>query len=114
MERFLPRLNHCIGGLPVKTLRSDLAYALRLLCKSPRFTIAVVLTLAIGIASNTIIFSIARSVFLRQMAYPDAGRLVYVSQVYPGYPVAADSFLIPRFETSFRRTSPSTRSPPIR
>lgn len=81
----------------MRTLTNDLAYASRILLKSPRFTIAVVLTLAIGIASNTIIFSVAQSVFIRQMPYPDAGRLVYVSQVYPGYPVGGGQFSYPTF-----------------
>jgi putative ABC transport system permease protein len=81
----------------MRTLTKDLAYASRILLKSPRFTIAVVLTLAIGIASNTIIFSVAQSVFIRQMAYPDAERLAYVSQVYPGYPEGGGQFSYPTF-----------------
>jgi len=81
----------------MNALWNDLLYAIRLLSKSPRFTIVVVLTLAIGIASNTIIFSAAHSVFLRPMSYPDASRLVYVSQAYPGYPEGGGQFSYPTY-----------------
>lgn len=81
----------------MRAITNDLVYASRVLLKSRRFTIAVVLTLAIGIASNTIIFSIVQSVFIRQMAYPDASRLIYVSQVYPGYPAGGGQFSYPTF-----------------
>ena len=73
----------------------DLRLALRSLIKSRRFTLAVVLTLAIGIASNTLIFNVAESVFLRAMPYPDASRLVYVSQAYPGFPEGGGQFAYP-------------------
>ncbi|HYL62180.1 MAG TPA: ABC transporter permease [Candidatus Methylomirabilis sp.] len=78
-------------------LWNDFVYAIRLLTKSPRFTVVVVLTLAIGIASNTIIFSAAHSVFLRPMSYPDVGRLVYVSQAYPGFPEGGGQFSYPTY-----------------
>jgi putative ABC transport system permease protein len=81
----------------MSALGNELSLAARLLTKSPRFTIVVVLTLAIGIASNTIIFSAAHSIFLRPMAYPDAGRLVYVSQAYPGFPEGGGQFSYPTY-----------------
>jgi putative ABC transport system permease protein len=79
----------------MNSLWNDLVFACRVLLKSSRFTIAVVLTLAIGIASNTIIFSIARSIFLRGVSYPDSKRLVYVSQAYPGFPEGGGQFAYP-------------------
>src|ERR1700674_2381691 len=81
----------------MNTFWNDLSYAIRLLTKSRRFTAVAVLTLAIGIASNTIIFSAAHSVFLRPMSYPDASRLVYVSQAYPGYPQGGAQFSYPTY-----------------
>jgi putative ABC transport system permease protein len=74
---------------------SELRLALRVLLKSRRFTVAVIFTLAIGIASNTLIFSVAESVFLRPMPYPDSSRLVYVSQAYPGFPEGGGQFAYP-------------------
>jgi putative ABC transport system permease protein len=81
----------------MNALGNELSFAARLLTKSPRFTIVVVLTLAIGIGSNTIIFSAAHSIFLRPMPYPDAGRLVYVSQAYPGFPEGGGQFSYPTY-----------------
>ena len=74
---------------------SDARLALRVLLKSRRFTLAVTLTLAVGIASNALIFSVAESVFWRPMPYPDSSRLVYVSQAYPGFPEGGGQFAYP-------------------
>jgi putative ABC transport system permease protein len=79
----------------MNSLWNDLAFAVRILLKSRRFTAAVVLTLAIGIASNTIIFSIARGIFFYGVSYPDSKRLVYVSQAYPGFPEGGGQFAYP-------------------
>ncbi|HWA84753.1 MAG TPA: ABC transporter permease [Opitutus sp.] len=57
-----------------------LRLALRLLAKSPGFTALVVLTLALGIGANTAIFSLVSNTCLRALPYPDAGRLVHVSE----------------------------------
>ena len=77
---------------PLYSLFSEVRRALRVLRKSHRFTLAVVLTLAIGIASNTLIFGIAQSVFFPRIPYPDFSRLVYVSQAYPGSPEGGGQF----------------------
>jgi putative ABC transport system permease protein len=81
----------------MNTFWKEITLGLRLLSKSPRFTIGVVLILAVGIASNTVIFSVARSIFLRPMSYPDVGRLVYVSQAYPGFPEGGGQFSYPTY-----------------
>jgi predicted permease len=57
-------------------LRQDLAYALRLLQRAPAFTIAAMLTLAIGIAATVAVFSIANAVLLKPLDFVDPDRLV--------------------------------------
>ncbi|MFZ0278312.1 MAG: ABC transporter permease [Candidatus Sulfotelmatobacter sp.] len=58
----------------------DVRFGIRSLVKSRRFTIAAVLTLALGIGANTAMFSVVQSVLLKSWPFRDPGRLVLVSQ----------------------------------
>src|SRR6201996_1682206 len=60
----------------MRTLLLDLRYCARSLSKAKGFTLVVVVTLALGLASNVIVFSVINAILLRPLAYPDAGRLV--------------------------------------
>jgi predicted permease len=72
---------------PLEALGRDLRLALRGMRRRPAFTLAVVVTLALGIGGNTAIFGVVDGVLLKPLPYPDAEQLVSVEQVAPGFNV---------------------------
>jgi predicted permease len=84
----------------MNAILDDFRYAFRGLLRTPGFTTAAVLTLALGIGANTVIFSIVDHVGLRPLAYQDPDRLFAVHEVVPRFaniaplfPGSADHFL---------------------
>ena len=63
----------------VDTVWHDVLFATRLLRKSPIFTAAVVLTLALGVGVNTAVFSVVNAIILRPLPVRDGDRLVVIA-----------------------------------
>jgi predicted permease len=79
----------------MKNLLQDLRFALRQMRRSPGFAVTAVLTLALGIAANVIVFGVLQALILRPIDVPRADRvmtLVRTDQTYPifSYPEVRD------------------------
>jgi predicted permease len=87
-----------VGDPLMQLLAHDLREATRTLRKEPRFLLITSLTLALGIAAATSIFSVVNGVLLRPLPYPNADRLVNLWSTapgldYPQFPLSPDLFL---------------------
>src|SRR5271155_2375039 len=75
----------------LENLLNDVRFGLRMLRKSPSFTFFAVAVLALGIAANSAIFSIADNVLVRPLPYRDAERLVIVWEDSSAYGFPKDT-----------------------
>src|SRR5215831_2111441 len=65
---------------PMDALFLNVKYVFRALAQKTGFTFAVVLTLALGIGATSAVFSAVDAVVLRPLSFPNADRLVRISQ----------------------------------
>jgi predicted permease len=61
-------------------LGREARHALRGLVKKPAYSIAVILTLALGIGANAVVFALVNAIVLRPLPYPDSDRIISISQ----------------------------------
>ena len=77
----------------LEAVRADLKYALRQLVKHPGFAVTAMVTLALGIGANVIVFSVLNALMLRPLSVSEPQRLYniehkehgYYGQSYPDY-----------------------------
>jgi hypothetical protein len=79
----------------VEALGRDIKFAFRSLLRAKGLTIAVVVTLALGIGANAAIFSVVRSVLLRPLVNREPDRLIYIRQTALGIGTENMTFSMP-------------------
>ena len=92
-ERFKEECREALGGNFIETLVQDLRFSLRVLRKSPGFTIVAVLTLALAIGANAVVFGVLNGLILRPLNVPQPESLYGIErsdednpvQSYPDY-----------------------------
>jgi predicted permease len=92
-ERYKVECHEATGGQTLETVVRDVRIGLRMLRKSPGFTCVAILTLALGIGANAVVFSLLNALVLRPIDVPQAQNLFMIergkdhspSNSYPDY-----------------------------
>lgn len=71
------------GFVPVDHFLYDMRYALRVFRRNPAFAAIAILSLALGIAGNTAIFSIINTLLIKPLPFSQPDRLMRITDLYP-------------------------------
>ena len=83
VERYVEQLREARGFRVIDELRQDLRHTWRMLARSPGFTAVAALSLALGIGTNSAMFSAADAALLRPLPVREPGAVVTVSAAGP-------------------------------
>jgi predicted permease len=89
-EKYKEACHEALGGSFFEILFEDASYSLRVLRKSPGFTIAAILTLALAIGANAVVFGVLNALILRPLNVPHAQSLYTIER--GGYREQATSY----------------------
>lgn len=90
-QRYKEESHEALGGNFIEIFLQDIRFSFRVLRKSPGFTIAAVVTLAVAIGANSVVFGVLNALILRPLNVPQAQSLYAVqrgvdpSHSYPNY-----------------------------
>jgi putative ABC transport system permease protein len=85
------------GGSFLESLLQDVRFGLRVLRKSPGYTLVAILTLTLGIGATTAIFTVVDRVLLKPFAGPDSSRIVVLMNTFGnqrGYSISIPKFMM--------------------
>jgi predicted permease len=90
-ERYKEEIHEALGSKAIETLVQDVRFSLRVLRKSPSFTLAAVFTLALAIGANAVVFGVLNALILRPLSIPQEQSLYGLDrdgigfESYPNY-----------------------------
>jgi predicted permease len=79
-EKYKKECHEAMGGNFLETLFQDVRFSLRVLRKSPGFTIAAVVTLTVAIGANAVVFGVLNALILRPLNVPQAQSLYAIQR----------------------------------
>jgi predicted permease len=97
-EQFRAECREAIAGNFIDILLQDVRFSLRMLRKSPGFTLVVVLTMALGIGATTAIFSVIDATLLHPLPYPHPDQLVQIVDDLPGVGATEVGMSVPEWK----------------